>query len=78
MTVPFLTGSEPRRLCPIHGGGTWASSGFAAPAAAGSTRASGVAMAPSAPSGPGGSASGGSSGGVFGAVGRFFGSLFGH
>ena len=79
MTVPFLTGSEPRRLCPIHGGGAWASSGFAAPAGtAGGPRASGVAMAPTAPAVPGGSASGGSSGGVFGAVGRFFGSLFGH
>ena len=71
MAVPFLHGSEPRQLCPLHGGG-WFSSG--APT---SVAAAGEPAASSAPSAPGAAPAAPSSG-VFGAVGRFFGSLLGH
>jgi membrane peptidoglycan carboxypeptidase len=73
MTVPFLAGSEPRQLCRVHGGG-WTSSGGPTSVAAAGEPAPGSGQPPSAP----GAAPAAPSGGVFGAVGRFFGSFFGH
>lgn len=71
MSVPFLRGSEPRQLCSLHGGG-WASSGV--PAAVASAVSSATNPAASQPA-PG---AGPTPSGVLGAVGHFFGSLFGH
>ncbi|HTY56071.1 MAG TPA: hypothetical protein VMB26_12760, partial [Candidatus Binataceae bacterium] len=72
MDVPFLRGTEPHQLCALHGGGL---ASIIAPASA---AASGVPAPGQPPSAPGASASPAASGNVFGAVGRFFGSLFGH
>ena len=74
-TLPFLTGTQPTRICPLHGGLYAASSPASAPL-------SGAA-------GPGGTASSGgypasqpspgvATNDVFGALGNFFGSIFGH
>ncbi len=72
-SLPFLSGTEPTQTCPLHGG-MFAS---AAPAfvggALGTPGLPGVAGAP-----PPSTASGTASNGVLGAVGNFFGSLFGH
>jgi len=72
MAVPFLRGSEPHQLCSLHGGG-WAASG-APGAVAASAPASGAVQSPS----PSGTAPVAASESVLGAVGHFFGSLFGH
>ncbi len=74
MTVPFLAGSQPRQLCRLHGGGGWTSSGAPTSVAAAGEPAPIPGQPPSAP----GAAPAAPSGGVFGAVGRFFGSFFGH
>jgi len=65
--LPFLTGTAPAQICPLHGGQTppptlVAGSGSSAPAAP-------------VPSGSGGTPA---TNGVFGAIGNFFGSLFHH
>ena len=74
-TVPFLEGTEPTRLCPLHSGespssGPTMASGTSpdTEAAAGAESATPAAM----PS------SGAATNNAFGAVGKFFGSLFGH
>ena len=68
-TVPFLDGTAPTQICPLHGGLTpvptlVAGSGAAPPPP-------GAATAPGAASTP-------ATNGVLGAVGNLFGSLFSH
>jgi membrane carboxypeptidase/penicillin-binding protein len=74
-TLPFLTGTQPTRICPLHGGLYAASSTAGAPL-------SGV-TANNAASSSGGNPAPQPSPGVatnnaFGALGNFFGSIFGH
>jgi membrane peptidoglycan carboxypeptidase len=72
--LPFLTGTEPTRICPVHGG-LFAAAAAAAglspigPAASGTPGAAAPDGSPTEPS-P-------ATDNVFGAVGNFFGSLFG-
>jgi hypothetical protein len=83
LSLPFLTGTEPTRICPLHGGmyanapsGVTAAANAAANALGlgrGGSNPSG-AYAPPGPSPIGG---GGATNNVFGAIGHFFGSLFG-
>jgi hypothetical protein len=73
-TLPFLTGTEPTRICPVHGG-LFAAAAAAAglspigPAASGTPVAAASDGAPTEPR-P-------ATDNVFGAVGNFFGALFG-
>jgi penicillin-binding protein 1B len=73
-SLPFLTGTEPTRICPVHGG-LFAAAAAAAglspigPAASGTPVAVASNGAPTEPS-P-------ATNNVFGAVGNFFGALFG-
>ena len=73
--LPFLEGSEPTRLCPLHSGespspGTTMASG-ASPDTEAATGAE--SATPTATPTPGAATNN-----AFGAVGKFFGSLFGH
>jgi penicillin-binding protein 1B len=71
VTLPFLVGTEPTAMCPLHGG-LLASVPFAAPPARLTTPAALPSpYAPAAMPSP-------SSNSVFGSVSRFFGGLFGH
>jgi len=75
--LPFLTGTEPTQLCPVHGGLMASTTSAIAGALA-----SGAGPAPMTP--PAGAiaeqqpAPGTAGNDVLGAVGSFFGSLFGH
>lgn len=77
--LPFLEGTEPTHQCPLHGGipagPTTAVAASAPPVASTDTEAAGGAAEAAAPAPP---TTGTASNGVFGAVGNFFGSLFGH
>ncbi len=67
-TIPFLTGTAPTRICPLHGGlmpSPTMVAGPGAPPRADDTAAPGAAPTPA-------------TNGLFGSVGNFFGSLFGH
>ena len=69
-TVPFLNGTAPTQICPLHGGlapapTLVAGSGAAPPPPPGAATAPGAASTPA-------------TNGVLGAVGNFFGSLFSH
>jgi penicillin-binding protein 1B len=81
VALPFLSGTEPTQICPLHGGS------FAGAVAGAITTAAGaVGLGPSGGPGATGSpiaggapsSSGTASNNVFGAVGNFFGALFGH
>ncbi len=72
--LPFLSGTEPTQICPLHGGlmapqPTTASAGLTMPLSSPTT---------GAPTGAGGAVPGAASNGVLGAIGNFFGSLFGN
>ena len=69
-TVPFLNGTAPTRICPLHGGGA-PSPTLVAGSSAILPPPPGVATAPGAAPTP-------VTNGLVGAVGNFFGSLFGH
>jgi penicillin-binding protein 1B len=69
-TVPFLNGTAPTQICPLHGGLAPAPTLVAGPGAA-APLAPGAAMAPGAAPMP-------ATNGLFGALGNFFGSLFSH
>jgi len=78
VALPFLDGTEPTQVCPLHGGS------FAGAVAGAITAASGAAgltpgEAPGAAGSPvaGGAPPGTASNNVFGAIGNFFGTLFG-
>jgi penicillin-binding protein 1B len=77
--LPFLEGTEPTHLCPLHGGipaGPTNTVAASAPSLASTdTEAPGSAAEAAAPAPP---ATGTASNGLLGAVGNFFGSLFGH
>lgn len=74
-SLPFLTGTEPTQLCPVHGG-------LMASTTSAIASALGAGPAPTMP--PGGTmpatqpTPGTANNNLFGAVGNFFGSLFGH
>ncbi len=74
--LPFLTGTEPTRTCPLHGGLFAAAAALAPSLGAGGTGAASSA-APAGASAPGASSSPAGNN-VFGPIGSFFGSLFGH
>jgi penicillin-binding protein 1B len=67
-TVPFLNGTAPTRICPLHGGGAPAPTLVAGSGVLAPPPAAGVAAAAPTPA----------TNGLVGAVGNFFGSLFGH
>jgi penicillin-binding protein 1B len=73
--LPFLEGTEPTQPCPLHNGAAPppTTTASAAPTPGGVTPAS--ASAPASAATP---ASGAASNSVFGSIGNFFGSLFGH
>ena len=77
--LPFLEGTEPTRLCPLHSGEAPLATTVAAAGAPGgatdteAANGAGSAIPPAPPAG-----TGTASNNVFGAVGSFFGSLFGH
>jgi len=70
-TVPFLTGTAPTQICPLHGGLAPAPTLVAGPSGVPPPPAPGVAPAPGTAPQP-------ASNGVLGALGNFFGSLFSH
>ena len=76
--LPFLEGTEPTQLCPLHSGSSASAATTVASGApegsADTEAANGAASATPAPS-PG---AGTATNSVFGAVGNFFGSIFGH
>jgi penicillin-binding protein 1B len=74
IALPFLTGTEPTRICPLHGGLFAAAASLAPTLGANSAAPS---AAPSAPATPAPLASPASNS-VFGPLGNFFHSLFGH
>jgi membrane carboxypeptidase/penicillin-binding protein len=81
VALPFLSGTEPTQVCPLHGGsfaGAVAEAITTAAGAAGLTPGGvpGVMGSPMAGGAP--PSSGTASNNVFGAVGNFFGALFGH
>jgi penicillin-binding protein 1B len=70
--LPFLDGTEPTRICPLHGGASMASAASSPPSgAAADSEAEGGAVTPpsTAPPPP-------ATNNMFGAIGHFFGSLF--
>jgi len=69
-TIPFLNGTAPTQICPLHGGLAPAPTLVAGPGAA-APLPPGAAMAPGAASTP-------ATNGLFGALGNFLGSLFSH
>jgi hypothetical protein len=82
IALPFLSGTEPTRICPLHGGlfatatamapSLGSGTGTLGPAAGASHLASGLPNAnPSAMASP-------ASNSVLGPIGNFFGALFGH
>ncbi|MBF6560360.1 MAG: transglycosylase domain-containing protein [Candidatus Binataceae bacterium] len=76
--APFLEGTEPTQPCPLHSGsfaGAPATVAASATGATPDTEAAGGAPGTSPPASP---APGTASNGVMGAVGSFFGALFGH
>lgn len=72
--LPFLTGTEPTRFCPLHGGGAFPSSPVTTVAGTPPPSAP-VAAAPMRAGGP---FPGAASNGLLSAIGNFFGSLFGN
>jgi penicillin-binding protein 1B len=72
IALPFLLGTAPTNICPLHGGGMYAS----APAAGGMTPASSPPPPPPAAAPIPSAAPSPSSGSVLGAVGRFFSGIF--
>jgi len=71
--LPFLEGTEPTRICPLHSGANMASAASTLPAGSSADTEAGGALSPSAaplPSPPP------ATNNLFGAVGHFFGSLF--
>ena len=71
IALPFLIGTEPTQICPLHGG---MFAGAAVPAPASGTMPSMGGTAPPQPV----AAASPSSSDVFGAVGKFFSGLFAH
>jgi membrane peptidoglycan carboxypeptidase len=75
--LPFLTGTEPTRTCPLHGGLFAAAAALAPALGSGGTGAAASSAAPVGAAVPGASSSPAGNN-VFGPIGSFFGSLFGH
>jgi penicillin-binding protein 1B len=71
VSLPFLTGTAPTQICPLHGGVAPMPTLVAGPGAAVPPGAAGMAGAPGAAPTP-------ATNGLFGSIGNFFGSLFSH
>ena len=77
VTLPFIRGTAPTEICPLHGGGLFSRPALVAGGVPGAMTRGASALASAAAAKPGGAPTPASNS-MFGAIGKFFGAIFHH